>query len=199
MRTDKLFRFLTILALILVICGIGLWIYTNLFNSEENKNKYKIRIAVIDSKKIEREYQFFKDIRQEMERMNTETDNKVVAILKGYEARVAILEKRQKELSPKEITYINKVLKEMEKVFYELSTSLTDEMNHREEKMLQVAQKTVRDYIIQYNKKAKFDYILKNNEELFYFRNQEQDITEDIIRGLNAQYKVPAIIKNRNG
>lgn len=199
MRTDKLFRFLTILALILVIWGIGLWIYTNLFNSEENKNKYKIRIAVIDSKKIEREYQFFKDIRQEMERMNTETDNKVVAILKGYEARVAILEKRQKELSPKEITYINKVLKEMEKVFYELSTSLTDEMNHREEKMLQVAQKTVRDYIIQYNKKAKFDYILKNNEELFYFRNQEQDITEDIIRGLNAQYKVPAIIKNRNG
>lgn len=199
MRTDKLFRFLTILALILVIWGIGLWIYTNLFNSEENKNKYKIRIAVIDSKKIEREYQFFKDIRQEMERMNTETDNKVVAILKGYEARVAILEKRQKELSPKEITYINKVLKEMEKVFYELSTSLTNEMNHREEKMLQVAQKTVRDYIIQYNKKAKFDYILKNNEELFYFRNQEQDITEDIIRGLNAQYKVPAIIKNRNG
>lgn len=199
MRTDKLFRFLTILALILVIWGIGLWIYTNLFNSEENKNKYKIRIAVIDSKKIEREYQFFKDIRQEMERMNTETDNKVVAILKGYEARVAILEKRQKELSPKEITYINKVLKEMEKVFYELSTSLTDEMNHREEKMLQVAQKTVRDYIIQYNKKAKFDYILKNNEELFYFRNQEQDITEDIIRGLNAQYKIPAIIKNRNG
>lgn len=199
MRTDKLFRFLTILALILVIWGIGLWIYTNLFNSEENKNKYKIRIAVIDSKKIEREYQFFKDIRQEMERMNTETDNKVVSILKGYEARVAILEKRQKELSPKEIAYINKVLKEMEKVFYELSTSLTDEMNHREEKMLQVAQKTVRDYIIQYNKKAKFDYILKNNEELFYFRNQEQDITEDIIRGLNAQYKVPAIIKNRNG
>lgn len=197
MRTDSLFRILIILAIIIITVGTSIWVYEILIN--KNSAKDKIRIAIIDPKKIEKEYQFFKDIHKEMDRMNTETDEKVVAILKGYESRAAILEQRQKELSPKEVEYINNVLKEMEKVFYELSASLTDEMNRREEKMLLVAHKTVKDYIIEYNKKAKFDYILKNNEELFYFKNQQQDITEDIIRGLNSQYKVPAIITDRNG
>lgn len=197
MRTDSLFRVLTILAIVLVLLGLASWTYSTFFDS--GVNKFKLRIAIIDPKRIEREYQFFKDIRSEMEHMNTETDEKLVAILKGYESRVAILEQRQKEFSAKEVAYINKILKEMEKIFSELSNSLNDEMNRREEKMLQVAQKTVKDYIVEYNKKAKFDYILKNNDELFYLKNQEQDITEDIIRGLNAQYKVPAIITNRNG
>lgn len=198
MRTDFLFRILTILAIIVLTIGISMFAY-NLLNNKNLPTKSKIRIAVIDPKKIENEYLFFKDIRKEMERMNTETDEKVVSILKGYESRVAILEQRQHELTPKEVKYINLVLKEMEKVFYELSVSLTDEMNRREEKMLLIAHKTVNDYILEYNKKAKFDYILKSNDELFYFKNQEQDITEDIIRGLNSEYKVPEIIKNRNG
>lgn len=198
MRTDFLFRILTILAIIVLTIGISMFAY-NLLNNKNLPTKSKIRIAVIDPKKIENEYLFFKDIRKEMERMNTETDEKVVSILKGYEFRVAILEQRQHELTPKEVKYINLVLKEMEKVFYELSVSLTDEMNCREEKMLLIAHKTVNDYILEYNKKAKFDYILKSNDELFYFKNQEQDITEDIIRGLNSEYKVPEIIKNRNG
>lgn len=198
MRTDFLFRILTILAIIVLTIGISMFAY-NLLNNKNLATKSKIRIAVIDPKKIENEYLFFKDIRKEMDRMNTETDEKVVSILKGYESRVAILEQRQHELTPKEVKYINLVLKEMEKVFYELSVSLTDEMNRREEKMLLIAHKTVNDYILEYNKKAKFDYILKSNDELFYFKNQEQDITEDIIRGLNSEYKVPEIIKNRNG
>lgn len=198
MRTDFLFRILTILAIIVLTIGISMFAY-NLLNNKNLPTKSKIRIAVIDPKKIENEYLFFKDIRKEMDRMNTETDEKVVSILKGYESRVAILEQRQHELTPKEVKYINLVLKEMEKVFYELSVSLTDEMNRREEKMLLIAHKTVNDYILEYNKKAKFDYILKSNDELFYFKNQEQDITEDIIRGLNSEYKVPEIIKNRNG
>lgn len=198
MRTDFLFRILTILAIIVLTIGISIFAY-NLLNNKNLPTKSKIRIAVIDPKKIENEYLFFKDIRKEMDRMNTETDEKVVSILKGYESRVAILEQRQHELTSKEVKYINLVLKEMEKVFYELSVSLTDEMNRREEKMLLIAHKTVNDYILEYNKKAKFDYILKSNDELFYFKNQEQDITEDIIRGLNSEYKVPEIIKNRNG
>lgn len=81
MRTDFLFRILTILAIIVLTIGISMFAY-NLLNNKNLATKSKIRIAVIDPKKIENEYLFFKDIRKEMDRMNTETDEKVVSILK---------------------------------------------------------------------------------------------------------------------
>jgi outer membrane protein len=42
---------------------------------------------------------------------------------------------------------------------------------------------------VNYNKNKEFAYIFSSNPDLMYYKDTAYDITADIVKGLNAEYK----------
>ena len=63
------------------------------------------------------------------------------------------------------------------------------EMQEESYKRLQEVKKKIEEYLAAYNKDKKFAYIISNNPDLIYYKDTANDITADIIKGLNEAYK----------
>jgi outer membrane protein len=49
--------------------------------------------------------------------------------------------------------------------------------------------KKIEAFILKYNKDKQFAYVISSNPDLMYYKDTAYDITEDIVKGLNAEYK----------
>ena len=49
--------------------------------------------------------------------------------------------------------------------------------------------KKIEDFLTEYNKTKNYSYIVAYEQGLFYYKDTVYNITEDVIKGLNEQYK----------
>jgi outer membrane protein len=49
--------------------------------------------------------------------------------------------------------------------------------------------KKIEDFLAKYNKDGKYSYIVAYEQGLFYYKDTAYNITNDVIRGLNLEYK----------
>jgi outer membrane protein len=49
--------------------------------------------------------------------------------------------------------------------------------------------KKIEEFLAQYNKDGKYSYIVAYEQGLFYYKDTAYNITNDLIRGLNLEYK----------
>ena len=57
------------------------------------------------------------------------------------------------------------------------------------EELLQEVKKKIEAFIVKYNKDKQFAYVFSSNADLMYYKDTTYDITADIVKGLNAEYK----------
>ena len=56
-------------------------------------------------------------------------------------------------------------------------------------KRLQEVKQKIEAFLVKYNKNKEFAYIFSSNPDLMYYKDTAYDITSDIVKGLNAEYK----------
>jgi outer membrane protein len=49
--------------------------------------------------------------------------------------------------------------------------------------------KTIEEFIAEYNKDKEYSYIVSYEQGLFYYKDTIYNITDDVVKGLNEQYK----------
>ena len=49
--------------------------------------------------------------------------------------------------------------------------------------------KKIEDFLTEYNKDKNYSYIVSYEQGLFYYKDTAYNITDDVIKGLNEQYK----------
>ena len=49
--------------------------------------------------------------------------------------------------------------------------------------------KTIEDFISEYNQSKEYSYIVAYEQGLFYYKDTIYNITDDVVKGLNEQYK----------
>jgi outer membrane protein len=113
----------------------------------------------------------------------------LTALKNAYIAKYQDLQKNGQYLSQAEVGSRQQELVQAEKNYTNKEQQLAQELQEESFKRLQEVKKKIEVYLEKYNKNKTFAYIFSSNPDLMYYKDTAYDITADIVKGLNEEYK----------
>ena len=147
------------------------------------------RIAYFEIDSIQNNYAFFKEVKSELQVKDMENAKQLTALKNAYIAKYQDLQKNGQYLSQAEVGSRQQELVQAEKNYTNKEQQLSQELQEESFKRLQEVKKKIELYLEKYNKNKTFAYIFSSNPDLMYYKDTAYDITADIIKGLNEEYK----------
>ena len=150
----------------------------------------KLRIAFIVSDSINNQYEWLVDKKTELEGEEKKAKSRLDAELKSAANREKQIQADYKFLSLSEQQAAQEELAKLGQKLQMLEQQLMGELQEKEMMYLKQLNENVRDYVAGYAKKNNYDYILSYvfGGQLLY-GTPGDDITAEIVNGLNAEYK----------
>ncbi len=147
------------------------------------------RIAYFEGDSIQTQFEYFKEVQNELQ-VKGQANSKQLGEMKNiFAAKYQEFQKLSQTLSQAELAGKQQELMQMEKAFQGKEKMLSDEFQEDQFKKLQDVKKKIEDYLKEYNKDKGYAFIFSNSPDLIYLKDSVYDITPDVIKGLNAQYK----------
>jgi outer membrane protein len=148
-----------------------------------------VKIAYFEIDSIQNNYEFFKDVKSALQVKDMDNAKQLTALKNAYIAKYQDLQKNGQYLSQAEVGSRQQDLVQAEKNYTNKEQQLSQELQEESFKRLQEVKKKIEVYLEKYNKNKTFSYIFSSNPDLMYYKDTAYDITEDIIKGLNDEYK----------
>jgi outer membrane protein len=147
------------------------------------------QIAYFEIDSIQNNYEFFKEVKAALQSKVQQHSTSLAYLKNEYDAKFQDLQKDSQTLTPAEVEIRRQELLKLGKNYAEKEQQLAEEMQEESNKRMQEIKKKVEEYLAVYNKDKKFAYIISNNPDLIFYKDTANDITADIIKGLNEAYK----------
>jgi outer membrane protein len=147
------------------------------------------KVAYFEIDSIQNNYEFFKEVKAALLLKDQENAKQLNNLKNDYVAKYQDLQKNGALLSQAEVANRQQDLMKAEKNYQSKEQQLSQELQEESFKRLQEVKKKIEVYLNQYNKGKQFAYILSSNPDLMYYKDTAYDITADIVKGLNAEYK----------
>ena len=147
------------------------------------------QIAYFEIDSIQNNYELFKEVKAALQLKDQQNQTTLTALKNDYIVKFKDLQKYSQSLSPVDVSNREQELAKTEKKYAEKEQQFAMEMQEESSKRMQEIKKKVEEYLAAYNKDKKFAYIISNNPDLIFYKDTANDITADIIKGLNEAYK----------
>ena len=147
------------------------------------------KVAYFEIDSIQNNYTFFKDVKDALQLKDMENAKQLTALKNAFSAKYQDLQKNGQYLSQGEIVARQQELQQLEKNYANTEQQLTQALQEESYRKLQEVKKKIEAFILKYNKDKQFTYVFSSNADLMYYKDTAYDITADIVKGLNAEYK----------
>jgi outer membrane protein len=147
------------------------------------------KVAYFEIDSIQNNYEFFKEVKSALQVKDMDNAKQLTALKNAYIAKYQDLQKNGQYLSQAEVGSRQQELVQAEKNYTNKEQQLAQELQEESFKRLQEVKKKIEVYLEKYNKNKTFAYIFSSNADLMYYKDTTYDITADIIKGLNEEYK----------
>jgi outer membrane protein len=160
-----------------------------LSNNNAQPAGQNFRIAYFEMDSVENNYNYFKDVRNQFrakeQQLNADLQDLKNRYNKMYEeygqahASLSVEEKNKREQALINLQEEYKTRQEVQ------GSSLQNEgFKYRQE-----VTKKIQDYLKEYNKEKGYAFIFSSNPDLLYYKDSIYNITNELVKGLNEQYK----------
>ena len=149
------------------------------------------RIAYFEMDSIENHFNMVKDVKAEISKKDEEYTNNLTQLDYTYKSKIQEYQQKEKAGTMVQADY--------ERAQIDLR-QLEDRLKNRKQELDQQYQdfvlrknlgikKKIEDFLTEYNKTKSYSYIVAYEQGLFYYKDTVYNITDDVIKGLNEQYK----------
>lgn len=147
-------------------------------------------IAYFEMDTVERHYNYIKDVQDQIKGKQQAISNELNATKKAYMNRIQDLQNKAVNMSQQEGEAAQAEINQMQNELQQKEARLSQELQEQQFKLMQDINKKIEAYLQNYNKDKKFAYILSHSPgDFIYFKDSSNNITADIINGLNDGYK----------
>jgi outer membrane protein len=149
------------------------------------------RIAYFEMDSVENQLNMVKDVKSEISRKDEEYTSSLSQLEYTYQSKIREYQQKEKAGTMVQADYekaqidIRQLEERLKNRKQELDQQYQDFVMRRN---LSVKKK-IEDFLTEYNKTHNYSYIVAYEQGLFYYKDTVYNITEDVIRGLNEQYK----------
>ncbi len=149
------------------------------------------RIAYFEMDSVQNNTSLVKDVQAEIEKKEKELSTQLSQLQYSYESKIQEYQQKEKAGTMTQADY-EKAQVDVRQLENRIKNR-KQEMDQQYQEFMMRSQlnlkKTIEDFIAEYNKSKTYSYIVAYEQGLFYYKDTIYDITEDVVKGLNEQYK----------
>lgn len=146
-------------------------------------------IAYFEMDSVENNYEYLKDVRNELKTKESQLTTQLNAMKKSYFDKVNKFQQEAQTMSQERQGAMQQDLMQEQKVIQNKEQAMGAELQDASFKKMQDVNKKIEDYLKEFNKDKGFSYILAHQPGTIYFKDTQYDITGPVLEGLNAAYK----------
>jgi outer membrane protein len=148
------------------------------------------RMAYFNLDSLEAHYQYFKDVLDQVKGKENEMNAELSGIEKGYQKKITEWQKKAPTMSQTESQEAQQEYAQMQQNYQIRKQTLQESLLKHNEDMKADIRKKIEDYLKEYNKDKGYNYIISYEANSFiYIRDTANNITDELVSGLNANYK----------
>lgn len=149
----------------------------------------QFRIAYFEMDSIESNYNYFKDVRELFRNKEAKLNNDLLQIKNQYNKLWEETNQNQASLSEEEKIKRKQTLDMLEQSYKSKQEMQGAELQSEGFRYRQEITKKIQEYLKKYNSEKGYAFILSNSNDLIYYKDTVYNITDDLLKGLNADYK----------
>ena len=160
---------------------------TKVLESAPAAGSAKIAYFVIDS--VEKNYNYLKEVHNQLKAKENELSSQLNGMKNRYMDKVKKFQQEAQTMTQERQGAMQQDLMQEQKVIQNKEQAISGELQSESFEKLQKVNKTIEDYLKEFNKDKKYTYILGYQEGTIYYKDPQFDITDVVIKGLNESYK----------
>lgn len=152
-----------------------------------------LRIAYVELDTLMSQYQLYKDYSEVLTRKGNNIQKTLEQKQRTLESHAASVQKRydNNEFTTRdELERAQQSIEKEQRDLAELADRLQNDFAMEQARINEEARDSIQSFLKRYNKTKKFDYVLVKAGDNLLIANPKYNITNDIVKGLNKQYKV---------
>lgn len=196
---------LSVVINIVLIVGLGYLYYYNFSSNKAGKiipnatNMVKAgenglnqpRIAYVELDSLNENIVYFKQKRKELEQQQKGIEAEITNDYKALEAKQNSFIQKNPNASPEDIQNIRVQLAQGQQDIETKKQTQSQILNQKSFELMESIQKKLKEFLGEYNKEKKYQYILTTGGGMDYIilKDSTLDITKDVIKGMNEKLK----------
>lgn len=148
------------------------------------------RIAYFDIDSLQEKYEYFKDVSGQMKVKESTLTSQMDALQNTYQKRLKELQDKGPTMTQSEGEAAQREVAQMQQKYQQRQMSMEQDLKKHQVDLMTDVRNKIENYLKEYNKEKGYAFILSYEPGfMLYYRDSVYDITHDVIRGLNEQYK----------
>jgi outer membrane protein len=149
-------------------------------------------IAFVELDSLNEKISFIKNKRQELEKEQKGIEAEWRNAMVGLQNRATEFQKKGKAITQEEAEKFQGELQQAQQQIEAKKQSLTQNLTERSYKFLDDIQKKLKDFLQDYNKDKKYQYILTTGTGMDYmlYKDPLLNVTDDVIKGMNIKLSI---------
>lgn len=159
-----------------------------------------LRIAFVEVDSLMTQYQFCKDYSEVMAQEYANIQKELAGKQRTLEQHAATVQQKYESGAYTTRDEVERAQANIQREQQELaiySDRLSAEFANQQAEYNDEMRDSIQAFLKTYNKKKKYDYILSKGGDNMLYANPKYDITNDVIKGLNARYKAKPEISEK--
>jgi outer membrane protein len=147
------------------------------------------KIAYFEMDSIENNYEYLKDVKNQLKAKENQLTGQLTALKNKYMQKVNKYQQEAQTMTQERQGALQQELMQEQKMIQNKEQAMGGDLQDESFKKMQVVNKTIEDYLKEFNKDKGYSYILAHQPGTIYYKDTKYDITSEVLRGLNAGYK----------
>lgn len=183
---------------LLLLVGVLFYLHFNLKNecsspsgkpASANAVPGQQLIAYFEMDSVENNYEYLKDVKNELKAQEDGMNKQLNNLKNQYIDKVNKFQQEAQNMSQERQGAMQQDLMQQQKYIQNKEQALGLEFQDASFKKMQEVNKTIEEFLVEYNKDKGYAYIIAHQPGLVYYKNPAFDITGPILKELNARYK----------
>lgn len=150
------------------------------------------RIAYFEMDSIEGAYAMVKDVKTVLDRKEEEINNELARMERDYRSKAAEYQAQAVNMNQTQSEMAQRDMVQRQQSLQAREAQLRQEYQVLQANKQQEVRKKIEEFLKGYNANGTYTYIMSYEPGLFFYKDSTFNITGDVIKGLNAEYKPAA-------
>jgi outer membrane protein len=158
----------------------------------DNKTLKPSNMAYVDSDSLWEKYELVKTLKAQLEQKKNKLEANIQFKARNFENEVNAYKKKLAagQIKPEQAQVIEQQLLQKQQSLYQLKDSLSQLLSLEENKLNDLLQDSIINYLKRFNKVQHYDFIFAHSKGSgILFANDSLQITNKVINGLNKEYR----------
>lgn len=185
---------------VVLTLAVGVLFYLHFTSNRQNtvaskntttgsKAEGQTRIAYFEMDSLTNSFSMVKDVKSELAKEEDKMNNELNRLQKMYNDRIVFYQKQAETMSQVESEKANRDILQLQENIRGKKQEMDQKYQDLYMRKMQDVKSKIEEFLKDYNKSKGYSYILAYEPGIIYYRDTVYNITNDLVKGLNSQYK----------